>query len=575
MPKTEPVSETIKSDVLVIGGGISGMHAAIRAAQQGADVLVVDKGGIGWAGCVPLTAGICMAVPPERQEDWFQWAVGPNGEFLNNQDWTRQVGEAAYDTVLSEVKEFNLPYLEENGALVFSDRQRYYPTARYNPAKFMIRLKSVAKKAGVRLMDKVFVADLLKREGRVSGAVGYGLVDGKTLVFEAGATIIANGSLMGQGNKFFVVNTGVGIAMAYRAGAEMMNAEFGPGYGYGFKDGELYKRTNMFLYYENAAGERFMGNYCEDFSRALETGQPITEDFSVAVDAMAREIMAGRGPIYIDFRKVPAAEKAKMLGAVPFKEFKGTRRGDDFIGFMRDRVGLDPDTQRLEVTIQNTCVGVGPIRVRLDCETTIEGLYAVGDACQNGSGWIGARGSGTNSGHCIPFAMVSGNIGGRSSAAYARANPAVTTDAETVNRALGRMLAPLGRQGSQSCDDVLYRVQDVTIPAKYTLFREASRLAEALDLIRQAEEMLPQVGAADHHQLAKYHQTESMASVVGLNLLAASLRTESRGNHQRDDFPQRNDKNGLKWIVIQDRDGEVSHRYEPVPLQDYPLQPPS
>jgi succinate dehydrogenase/fumarate reductase flavoprotein subunit len=572
MSKTDTIAETIKADVLVIGGGISGLHAAIRAAENGADVLVVDKGGIGWAGCVPLTAGICMAVPPERFDDWFNWAVRENGEYLNNQDWTRLVGNEAYRTVTGEVEELKLPYLEENGELVFSQRQRYYPTARYNPAKLLIKLKSAAKKNRARLMDKVFIADLLRSDRKVTGAVGFSLTDGKPLIFQAKATIIADGSLMSQGNKFFVVNTGVGISMAYRAGAELMNAEFGPGYGYGFKDGELYKRTNLFLYYENAQGELFMGNYYPEFARALETGQPITEDFSLAVDAMSREIMAGRGPIYIDFRKISAEDKNKLLGAVPFPEMAGTRRGAGFLDFLRDRVGVDPDRERIEVTVQNTCVGLGPVRVGLDCETTVAGLWAVGDACQNGSGWIGARASGTNSGFCIPFSMVSGNQGGRAAAAHA-ANQEFTAVDAAANGAVAEMLEPLGREGDLNSNDVIYGVQEVTIPVKYTLYRVADRLNEALGKLQTVEAMLPRVSAENYHELAKYHQARSMATVVGFNLNSALLRTESRGNHRRQDFPERDDQNWLKWIVISSDGQAAKYRLEPVPLDKYALKP--
>ena len=504
------LGEVISTDVLVIGGGISGLQAGIKASLKGASTLIVDKCGIGWAGAVPLTAGICMAVPPERFSEWFDWAVRYNGEFLNNQDWTEMVGNEIYKTVLNEIEQYSLPFLLQDGKMVLSNRQKYYPTARYNPVKVLIRLKKVATKYGVRMMDKIFIVDLLQRNGRIIGAVGFGLIDGKTYILEVKATIIANGSLMSGGNKFFTVNTGSGIAMAYRAGAEMMNAEFGPGFGYGFKDGELYKRTNLFLYYENALGERFMGNYCPEFALALQgKTESITEDFSVAVDAMVREVMAGRGPIYLDFRKIPPEKKKELSGAVPFQELEGTRRGSDFLGFFKEKTGIDPFNEKVEVVVQNTCVGVGPIRVGLGCETSLEGLYAVGDACQNGSGWIGARGSGTNSGWCIPFAIVSGNKGGETAAAYAQAKDRASPEQSSVRKTMNRMLAPLGRKGTAAYDEVLYQIQEAIIPVKYSMNREAGRLKEALNKIEAAREHLPYVGANDHHELAYYFQAEA------------------------------------------------------------------
>ena len=567
------LGEVICTDVLVVGGGISGLYAGIKAKEKGVDVLVVDKGGIGWTGCVPTTAGLCMSILPEQLEDWFTWAVRENGEYLHNQDWTYAVGSENLKSVTEGIEEFGLPFLKKDGELVLSYRQKYYATARYNPAKFLIKLKSAGKARGVRMLDKVFLVDLLRLNGKVAGAIGFGLVDGKTYIFKAGATIIANGSFMSQANKFFVVNTGEGIGMAYRAGAQLINAEIGPGYGYGFKAGELYKRTNLFLYYENALGEKFMGNYYPELTRSLEN-QQVTQDFGLAIDAMAKETMAGRGPIYIDFRKLSSEERQKLMAAVPFKEFKGTRRGDDFLGYLHEKTGVDPEKERVEVVVQNTCVGVGPIRVGLDCETTLEGLWAVGDACQNGSSWLGAKGSGVNAGNCIPFAMVSGRRGGNSAGEYAKAKSGIRLDYATVKKSIERMLAPFGRRGTIPCHEAVYKIQEAVVPVKYNLYREANRLNEAIGKIEATKRLLAGVNAEDHHALGNYFQAESMALVAGLSFKAALLREESRGSHYREDYPERDDKNWLKWIVIK-QDGESDKFFtESVPIEKYRIRPP-
>jgi succinate dehydrogenase/fumarate reductase flavoprotein subunit len=91
MKSVDALGQVITTDVLVIGGGLSGMLAAIKAKEKNVDVLVVDKGGIGWAGQMPVTGGYCMFLSPEHLEEWFKWMV-ESGKYLNNQGWTYLLG---------------------------------------------------------------------------------------------------------------------------------------------------------------------------------------------------------------------------------------------------------------------------------------------------------------------------------------------------------------------------------------------------------------------------------------------------------------------------------------------------
>jgi succinate dehydrogenase/fumarate reductase flavoprotein subunit len=87
MEGIEKLGEVITTDVLVIGGGISGLLAGIKARDTIDEVLVVDKGGTGWAGQVPVSGGDCALVRKEDMEEHFRWLV-EMGEHLNDQDWT-------------------------------------------------------------------------------------------------------------------------------------------------------------------------------------------------------------------------------------------------------------------------------------------------------------------------------------------------------------------------------------------------------------------------------------------------------------------------------------------------------
>ena len=108
---------------------------------------------------------------------------------------------------------------------------------------------------------------------------------------------------------------------------------------------------------------------------------------------------------------------------------------------------------------------------------------------------------------------------------------------------------------------------------KYNFNREAGRLNEALKIIDTAKQNLAKVGVSDHHGLLRYHQAESMALAAELSTKAALMREETRGQHYREDFPNRDDKSWLKWIVIEEKDGVPQFSTEVVPVEKYRVKP--
>ena len=562
MESIDELGEVITTDVLVIGGGISGLLAGVKAKETAEDVLVVDKGGIGWAGQVPLSGGDCALVRPEEAEDHFRWLV-EMGANLNNQDWTHAFAHDMYGCI-REAAKMGLPFWMADGELVALPFHKKYKATHFSPTKLMIKLKQAATKKQIKTLDKIFVADLISKHGKVIGAIGFGLVDGKTYIIKARATVIANGSCRYYAQRHFSVNTGEGVAMAYRAGAHLMNAEFSNTYTYGFQ-GDIRRRTPLYLFFENVLGERFVERYYPEVKTGLKSGQEFLDFYRIA-DAMTKEVEAGRGPIYIDFRKLTDEERSVAMQSETLPaRFQPAGRGE-LLKAIREKLGLDPDRERIEVELQFVG-GQGPIRINLDCKTTVDGLWAVGDASSLGSGYTGARASGTFGGFGVAFATVSGLKGGKSAGKSAAVSGPVGVDPGEVKRLKERMLAPLGRHNEADVNEVIYEIHEAMIPVKYNLHREAGRLREALRKIDAASASLTRVGAKDLHELSRYHQAESMALSAGWTLSAALMREETRGTQHRDDYPHRDDKNWLKWIVIKEEEGKPRFFTEPVPLQ--------
>jgi succinate dehydrogenase / fumarate reductase flavoprotein subunit len=138
---------------------------------------------------------------------------------------------------------------------------------------------------------------------------------------------------------------------------------------------------------------------------------------------------------------------------------------------------------------------------------------------------------------------------------------------------IARVLAPMGRKGDVDAAEVTYKVHEAIVPLKYNRDREAGRMNEALGILEDAGERLQRVGATDFHDLARYHSAESMVMAATFTYKAALMREESRSQHSREDFPERDDKNWFKWINIERGDDGPKLSTLPVPLQSYRLQP--
>jgi succinate dehydrogenase/fumarate reductase flavoprotein subunit len=168
---------------------------------------------------------------------------------------------------------------------------------------------------------------------------------------------------------------------------------------------------------------------------------------------------------------------------------------------------------------------------------------------------------------------VTGFVAGEDAATYALGNERQDIDAAYAEWVISRVLAPMDRPGEVDASDITFRVHEAIVPMQYNRVREARRMNEALGILRNARERLQVVGAADFHDLARYHSAESMLMAAEFTYSAALAREESRSQHFREDFPARDDKNWFKWLNIEQQDGSPKVSTMPVPLHDYRLQP--
>ncbi len=563
MASIEELGEVISTGVLIIGGGIGGLVTAVKAKEQNpdVDVLVVEKQTAGWAGKATKIGGILAFLGPDKTADKFlDFQVRQSGFFLNDQELLAKYVVSTYGAI-EDFKEWGARLLQGPDGNLMSMPTIFAPelSQTFIDIDLMLPIKSRARKLGTRFLDKVHVVDLLKEDGRVTGAVGFNIVTGKFYIFKAKATVLANGSCGYKVRRFWVAGTGDGIAAAFRAGAEMRNAEFGNLYGHTvWQDTDSGMVGHQFLV--NTLGENLAEKY-------LPGSGPTGVFLPVALAAgMEKEIAEGRGPIY--FAPPPPGRPGYPALKLPLL-VDWTRR----MAEKEEKFGLPPGTRR-EIAIplhgETSC-----IRVDNEMSTSLEGLWAIGDSSYSGSAVAGAVNSppGITPGSGIMFAVISAGWAGPSAARYAGEAAAPGTSAADIAQYKEATFAPLHKGSGMEPGEVISALQEVAAPIRYNLRRSKKRLEEALVKIESVRECLPELVAKDIHYLSKCHEVRSMVLCAELTFRAALMREESRGAHYREDFPTRDDRNWLKWIILRQSGGGIRLSTEPVPIQDYKIKP--
>jgi succinate dehydrogenase / fumarate reductase, flavoprotein subunit len=569
---SEELEEVLSTDLLIIGGGFGGEIAAIKAKEAMPDinVLLVDKQTIGYAGKASKGGGMLDIFEPDQSVDKFiEYHVKNIGMYLEDQELLRLF---AQETMV------NMKDLDRWGASVCRDDSGNFAILKneFNALwsyygidlNMMLPLRAVARKLGVKMLNKVHVVDLLKKNNKVVGAAGFNIVDGKFYVLKAKAVVLANGSCNFRAANMWVAGTGDGIAAAYRAGAEMRSAEFGNSApNIWVKDTDEVIDPRLIF---NARGD--------NLSQTFETkGGPDTPLGLVL--GIEKEVIEGRGPIYED------RSKASQDDIELFADFSVWKRpyADKFHSHTDEKkreqgypvipMFSKMKSPKREVTIR-VISEFSPIKVNHDMQTTVEGLWAIGDTCWAGSALVGAcpppakmRGSG------LGFTVFSASRGGSSAAQFAAKISESEIDNRQVKRLKRSIFAPLQRKSGFLPNDAIFDIQKIIIPAEYNLRRSENRMMAALSKLDDVKNKLSDLVAQDYHYLGKCHEVKSVALCAEMNFRAALMRKESRGWHYREDYPERDDKNWLKWVKIKNSDGKMILSTEPVPIANYTFKP--
>ncbi|MGB6468034.1 MAG: FAD-binding protein [Xanthobacteraceae bacterium] len=528
----------VETDVLVIGSGAAGMYAAIEAARRGAQVLLVDRSLIGRGGATVMAQmTVAVALGEEMPDDpRFHYAdTVAAGRGLCDETLAELVCAEAPDCI-RELDGWGVGWARKDGHITATqapghDRPRcvYVDFINTGPAVSKTLRTHLARNPSIRKAGDLCIVDLAVGDGDVTGAVAYHLGSGAPVVIAAKATILATGGLtrLYRRNSASANMGGDGYALALRAGASLIDMEFVQFFPIGHLAPRLvgmdpimwdpfrYKLGGRLL---NGAKEEFTSKYGSD-----EDGKYVlTRD--LATYAITKEVEAGRGSphggAYLSFEHCGAAALGAAFGPVI------DRLADNGIDLTKTPVEVAPIAH----------YHMGGVKADAGMMSDRPGLYVAGEVVG------GANGANRLSGNAITEALVFGRRAGRSAAAQA-AQPQKLRP-QDCRAALDLLRSEAsGRAAPNTAANtaaMIARLQAI-MADDVGPFRTGAKLRRALDGIAALRDELGErpVGSASAFDLQRleWFDLRNMIAVAQAVAQAALNRTESRGAHQREDFP--------------------------------------
>jgi len=487
----------LEADVVVLGGGPAATWAAWSAAQQGAKVVLADKGYCGTSGATASAGtGVWYVAPDPDKRAEAKASREALGGHLAEHEWMDRVLDQTY-TNINQLSDWGYPYSKgqdgepERGGVI--------------GPHYMKLMRNIVRKAGVKILDHSPALELLIDDHGVGGVAGYQRQEKRPYQVKAGAVVIATGGVTFLSNAVGTnVLTGDGALMAAEAGGAMSGMEFSNAYAMS----PLHSSTTRGAHY------RFATFYYED-------GAVIEGASGHSRSAIAKALM--KGQVYARFDQAP--EELRQHLRVQQVDFHT----------VFDRLGINPFTDKFPITLrlEGTMRGTGGIQLTdYDCSTIVPGLYAAGDAATRELICGGFTGGGS---HNSAWAMSSGRWAGEGAAKYATALGAHAHDRKL--RGAGRAALRPTSTSKFNADDIVKGVQNEMFPYDKNYFRSDAvlqRSLEELDQLWKAVQGHPDIEKRD---ILRSREAVALVANARWAYNSARTRTESRGMHKHMDYP--------------------------------------
>ena len=548
----------LKADVVIMGGGLAGLNAAIAAAERGTKVVVLDKGKIERSGNIAGGVDHFMAYletgdPWDTREAYLQF-VQEEGYGIVNVEIHNRVFCDELRNAISRLGRIGSPLSDPKTG-------QYYRTAsmgqpgpywiNFNGKDLKPNLAKEVRRLGCKVLDRVMATRFLVSGGKLIGVLGFHIRTGDIYMIGCKALVAATGNTnrlyetptrMPFNTWLCPYNTGEAQRLALEAGATLANMEFlrmtiVPK---GFSAPGLNAFTGMGSYFINGLGERYMSTYHEKAEKAPRNW---------LVWGTLNELREGRGPVFIDSRHLPPDQITHLKKTLGLDK----ETMDDFLKAR----GIDIAKEPLEVMVSEA-MQTGPIEVvgsgvHIDrnCMSTVEGLFAGGDCADQMK--------------VVHMAVAGGYSAGKFAAEYALKNKFKDLDQGQVREGKARIVAPLKRTKGlhyQEIEDVLRQIMAENVGS----FRTKASLETAQDKIKALAPYLEEIKANNFHELMRSIETTSLIKVGEIMTHAALFRKESRfiPYHYREDFPETDNTNWCGQVLVNQIDGRITPEFKPI-----------
>lgn len=531
--------EELSTDILVIGGGLAGITAALEAERSGLQVLILGKFAIGMGTNSSMAGGVFTAANSRFSKEDHLQAILKCGKGLNHFRLVKTLIEKGPGAI-ERLREFDVPLVERG---IGYEVKRPEASSQLGGVLLIKALVERLKGSSVKFLPGLVVFELVLEEGKVRGAFGF-FRDGKPCLIRSKTVILATGGAGGiylrNDNQKSIL--GDGYALALRAGLSLFDLEFVQFYPFVLAE----PRLSTFIFLPPYPKEmRLFNEKGEDPLGKLD----IRGDFNQAIvhqrDRVSISLFEAsrKGDVYCDLTQVP--EKKWDHYALNF--------------LMKSKF---PFRERAFLISPAVHFFMGGVEVDEDGKTGLPGLFAAGEVA-----W-GIHGANRLGGNALTECAVFGMIGGRSAVEYSHHQESGDTQSSLFSEALKKRWERKASAYMRKRRGVFEHPRDLLKELRNLVWKYASpvrdeeSLKEGLERLASIEKSVESVYPATLKDLFNKRDLENRVLLVKAILKGSLLRTESRGSFFRKDFPDQNDQQWMKNTCyrLEKGDLQITHR---------------